>query len=183
MRFPESMSQSVEIRTAPSLCSLTSAIAEDSFSSGSPEVWLSTTDDALSIWSAKNSPKFFIYMRHFFASTTAAHTFISSLSSPRETTAFTISDSFPTPDGSIIIRSGENSSITFSRAFEKSPTRVQHMQPEFISVISMPESLKKPPSIPICPNSFSIRTIFSPEYASFISFFISVVLPAPRKPE
>ena len=55
--------------------------------------------------------------------------------------------------------------------------------PEFISRISMPESFKKPPSIPISPNSFSIRTTFSPAIASFRSFFINVVFPAPRKPE
>jgi len=41
----------------------------------------------------------------------------------------------------------------------------------------------KPPSMPISPNSFSIRTIFSPLKASWISFLISVVLPAPKKPE
>ena len=57
------------------------------------------------------------------------------------------------------------------------------MHPEFISRISMPESFKKPPSIPISPNSFSIRTTFSPAIASFRSFFINVVFPAPRKPE
>ena len=57
------------------------------------------------------------------------------------------------------------------------------MQPEFISRISMPASFKKPPSIPICPNSFSIRTTFSPEIASFKSCLINVVFPAPRKPE
>ena len=57
------------------------------------------------------------------------------------------------------------------------------MQPEFISLICTPESLRKPPSMAISPNSFSISTIFSPVYASAISFLISVVLPAPRKPE
>ena len=49
--------------------------------------------------------------------------------------------------------------------------------------ISMPASFKKPPSMPICPNSFSIRTTFSPEIASFKSCLINVVFPAPRKPE
>ena len=105
------------------------------------------------------------------------------LSSFRFLTAKITSDSLPTPDGSIRIRSGLNSSITFSIAFEKSPTRVQHMQPEFISLISMPASLRNPPSIPISPNSFSINTIFSPLYASSISFLISVVFPAPKNPE
>jgi len=65
----------------------------------------------------------------------------------------------------------------------KSPTSEQQMQPEFISVTSMPASFIKPPSMPISPNSFSIRTTFSPESASLSSFLISVVLPAPRKPE
>ena len=36
------------------------------------------------------------------------------------------------------------------------------MQPEFISVTSMPASFMKPPSTPISPNSFSMRTSFSP---------------------
>ena len=65
----------------------------------------------------------------------------------------------------------------------KSPTKEQQMHPEFISRISIPESFKNPPSIPISPNSFSIRTTFSPAIASFRSFFINVVFPAPRKPE
>ena len=57
------------------------------------------------------------------------------------------------------------------------------MQPEFISVISIPASFKKPPSMPISPNSFSISTTCSPFHASFKSFWINVVFPAPRKPE
>ena len=57
------------------------------------------------------------------------------------------------------------------------------MQPEFISLISMPASFKKPPSMPISPNSFSMRTSFSPFRASSSSFLMRVVLPAPKKPE
>ena len=57
------------------------------------------------------------------------------------------------------------------------------MQPEFISVISTPASFRNPPSMPISPNSFSMRTSFSPWYASSISFLMRVVLPAPRNPE
>ena len=57
------------------------------------------------------------------------------------------------------------------------------MQPEFISLICTPASFKKPPSMPISPNSFSISTIFCPAQTSAISFLISVVLPAPRNPE
>ena len=82
-----------------------------------------------------------------------------------------------------MILSGANCFITSFNAMPKSPTKVQHIHPEFISVICMPESFKNPPSIPISPNSFSIRTIFSPLKASAISFLIRVVLPAPRNPE
>ena len=57
------------------------------------------------------------------------------------------------------------------------------MQPEDISEISTPASLRKPPSTLISPNSFSISTSFSPWYASEISFLIRVVLPAPKKPD
>ena len=39
------------------------------------------------------------------------------------------------------------------------------MQPEFILSICTPESLRKPPSMAISPNSLSISTIFSPVYA------------------
>ena len=83
----------------------------------------------------------------------------------------------------MMIRAGAKRSITSFNAFPKSPTREQQMHPEFISVILTPASFKKPPSIPISPNSFSISTICSPANASLISFFINVVFPAPKKPE
>ena len=57
------------------------------------------------------------------------------------------------------------------------------MQPEFISLISIPEFFKNPPSMPISPNSFSISTSFSFANASLRSFFINVVFPAPKNPE
>ena len=57
------------------------------------------------------------------------------------------------------------------------------MHPEFISEISTPASRRNPPSMPISPNSFSMRTIRSPFSASSSSFLMRVVLPAPRKPE
>ena len=98
-------------------------------------------------------------------------------------TALITSDNFPTPDGSIIILSGAYLSITSFNAVPKSPTKEQHIQPEFISVISTPASFKNPPSIPISPNSFSIKTNFSPLRPSSNSFLIRVVLPAPKKPE
>ena len=77
-------------------------------------------------------------------------------------TAVTISESFPTPEGSIRMRSGAKRSTTSRMEARKSPVREQQMQPEFISVTSMPASCMKPPSMPISPNSFSIRTSFSP---------------------
>ncbi len=81
------------------------------------------------------------------------------------------------------ILSGWYFSTTSLRDAPKSPTREQQIQPEFISRISIPASFRKPPSIPISPNSFSIRTTCSSFKASFKSFLISVVFPAPRKPE
>jgi hypothetical protein len=57
------------------------------------------------------------------------------------------------------------------------------MQPAFSSLIWMPDSFKKPPSMPISPNSFSMSTTFWPAKDSLMSFLIRVVLPAPRKPE
>ena len=74
-------------------------------------------------------------------------------------------------------------SITSFKDFSKSPTSEQQIQPEFISLISIPASFKNPPSIPISPNSFSIRTTCSPLNASFKSFLINVVFPAPKNPE
>ena len=73
--------------------------------------------------------------------------------------------------------------ITSFREVPKSPTREQQMQPEFISRISIPDSFRKPPSMPISPNSFSIRTTCSPFNASDSNFLINVVFPAPRKPD
>ena len=81
------------------------------------------------------------------------------------------------------MRSGWNWASTSFRALLKSPTREQQMQPEDISEIWTPDSFRKPPSMLISPNSFSIRTSFSPGKASASSFLMRVVLPAPRKPE
>ena len=138
---------------------------------------------AFSTWLLKNSPKFFIYILHLLASTTVVKPLSISSSDCTPCTARMTSLSLPTPEGSMRMRSGWNCASTFCSASAKSPTRLQQMQPEFISLICTPESLRKPPSMAISPNSFSISTIFSPVYASAISFLISVVLPAPRKPE
>ena len=108
---------------------------------------------------------------------------VTSISAATSLTAFMTSESLPTPDGSMITRSGLYLVSTSARDFPKSPTREQQMQPLFISRISIPESFKNPPSMPISPNSFSIKTTCSPEMASSSSFLIKVVLPAPRKPD
>ena len=118
------------------------------------------------------------------ASTTAVALFnVTSAFVATSSTAFLTSESFPTPDGSIKIRSGWYFSNTSCKDAPKSPTKEQQIHPEFISFISMPASFKKPPSIPICPNSFSIKTTCSPFNDSFNNFLIRVVFPAPKKPE
>ena len=117
-------------------------------------------------------------------SATVAQPFSSrSCSLEASSTTLRMSLSLPTPEGSIRMRSGWYVSISSARALEKSPTSVQQMQPEFSSVTWMPESFMKPPSMPTSPYSFSSRTTFSPSKAPPRSFLISVVLPAPRKPE
>ncbi len=124
-----------------------------------------------------------MYIRHFPASATVVRPFKRISSSSTLRTAVIMSESLPTPDGSMRIRSGLNCSMTLWSAARKSPVRLQQIQPEFSSLTATPASFIKPPSMPISPNSFSMRTSFSPAYASAISFLISVVLPAPRKPE
>ena len=81
------------------------------------------------------------------------------------------------------MRLGENCFFTSFSAVAKSPTKEQQMQPEDISDTCTPLSFKKPPSMLISPNSFSMSTSFSPSKASFSSFLMRVVLPAPKKPE
>ena len=98
-------------------------------------------------------------------------------------TALTTSESLPTPDGSIIILSGLYFSISSFKDVSKLPTSEQQIQPELISLISMPESFKKVPSIPISPNSFSIRATLSFLKELSNNFLIRVVLPAPKNPE
>ena len=66
------------------------------------------------------------------------------------------------PDRILIEPSGVGKLSDMRSAARKSPVRLQQMQPEFISVTSMPASFMKPPSTPISPNSFSMRTSFSP---------------------
>ena len=119
---------------------------------------------------------------HFPPSTTVA-TILILRGSSTFSIALIISESLPTPDGSIIILSGANFSTISFIDLEKSPTSEQQIQPELISLISTPLSFRNAPSTPISPNSFSMRTTFS--FLSLLSksFFIKVVFPAPRKPE
>ena len=171
------------------LCPRSISTQAASFSSLILPVRLKIIVPACSIWLMKNSPKFFIYILHFKASTTATALFNpTSASVTTSCTAFMTSESFPTPEGSIKIRSGSYVSSTSFKDAPKSPTKEQQIQPEFISLTSIPDSpipasFRKPPSIPISPNSFSINTTFVPASASFNSFLINVVLPAPRNPD
>ena len=163
--------------------SLSNATAVATFSSEALPVCERMIQPAFSTWSLKNSPKFFIYILHLLASTTVQKALSFASSSFAFATALITSESLPTPDGSMMMRSGAYCAATCCNALEKSPTSEQQIQPEFISVTLIPASCKKPPSIPISPNSFSISTTFSPLYASWISFLINVVFPAPKKPE
>ena len=148
--------------TAVELCSRSIATHCSSLLSLMPLVRLRTMVPAFSTWLHQNSPKFFIYIRARVASTTVVKLPGTRSLSPRSCTARITSLSLPTPLGSMSTRSGLYSALTFSRASAKSPTRLQQMQPELISRISMPASFKKPPSTAISPNSFSISTSFSP---------------------
>jgi len=124
-----------------------------------------------------------MYILYLLASTTVVKPLSSILSLLRSWTAMMTSDSLPTPDGSMSMRSGSYCSITSLSALPKSPTSVQQMQPATISLIFTPDSLRNPVSTPISPNSFSMSTMFLFSYPSDMSFLMSVVLPAPRKPE
>ena len=169
---------------APRLCSLNISTAFCTFPVSATSVRLNTIVPAFSTWLLKNSPKFFIYILHLLASTTVTALFRrTSRSFATLRTAFITSDNLPTPEGSIITRSGWYLVNTSWRDFPKSPTSEQQIHPEFISRISIPESFKKPPSIPISPNSFSMSTTCSPATASCNSFLIKVVFPAPKNPE
>ena len=127
-----------------------------------PLVRESTMAPAFSTWLHQNSPKFFMYILARVASTTVVKEPGTRSGSPTPCTARMTSESLPTPEGSMRMRSGANWVLTFLSASAKSPTRLQQMQPELISVISTPASFKKPPSTEISPNSFSMRTSFSP---------------------
>ena len=175
------------IIVALALCSRSNATASLSFSSDTFCVLERIIVPAASTWLMKNSPKFLMYILHFETSTTTTAAFkvtsvIFSLDS-RSATALITSESLPTPEGSMRILSGEYVLITSFNEAPKSPTNEQQIHPEFISLISIPASLRNPPSIPISPNSFSMRTTFSLLRTSLSIFWINVVFPAPRNPE
>ena len=160
---PLSCSQGVVMTTASGFASRMICSAVLSLSSLMAAVRLRMMQAAFSIWFAKNSPKFFMYIFALEASTTVVKPLSTMESSSAATpcTALMTSDSLPTPEGSMRMRSGWYCAMTCLRASLKSPTREQQMQPEFISVISMPASFRKPPSTEISPNSFSMSTSFS----------------------
>ena len=97
--------------------------------------------------------------------------------------ALNISLSFATPVGSTIILFGENLFIISSIEDRKSPDELQQIHPAVISSTSTPVFFNISVSIPTFPNSFSKTTIFSSLYPSVTSFFIRVVLPAPKNPD
>ena len=160
--MPSSSVHGVVTIVAVGFFSRSSATAASSFSGRMPSVRERMMALAFSTWLLKNSPKFFMYILHLFASTTVVKPLSTSSSDCTPCTARMTSLSLPTPEGSMRMRSGWNCASTFCSASAKSPTRLQQMQPEFISLICTPESLRKPPSMAISPNSFSISTIFSP---------------------
>ena len=160
--LPSSSSQGVVTMTAVGLWERSISTTAASLLSPMPFVRLRTMVPAFSTWLHQNSPKFFMYILARVASTTVVKLPGTSSASPRSCTARMTSLSLPTPLGSMSTRSGLYSALTFSRASAKSPTRLQQMQPELISRISMPASFKKPPSTAISPNSFSMSTSFSP---------------------
>ena len=106
MLFPSSKDQGVVINAASLLCSRISLTASSTFDSFTVSVCESIIDDAFSIWSLKNSPKFFIYILHFPLSTTVAKQLITASFDVTSLTARITSESLPTPEGSIIILSG-----------------------------------------------------------------------------
>ena len=68
---PVSCCQGVVTSVAFALCARTSSTALASFSSPAMSAWVKIMQLAVSIWSLKNSPKFFMYILHFAASTIA----------------------------------------------------------------------------------------------------------------
>ena len=105
--FPSSLSHGVVTIVALSLCSRIRAIQVFSFSSEILPVRLRIMVPACAIWLMKNSPKFLMYILHLEASTTATALFsTTSFSSMTFCTALITSESLPTPEGSIRIRSG-----------------------------------------------------------------------------
>lgn len=106
--------------------------------------------------------------------------FISNRSGYLRQIAF-ISDSLPTPDGSIRILSGSKAFLISFIEEAKSPATEQHMQPAFISLTDRPSLSRMAPSMLTSPNSFSMMTVLEKSSASLINFLMNVVLPDPKK--
>ena len=102
-----SSSQGVVMMRALALCSRSRATHFSILSWVVSWVRLRMMVSALSIWSMKNSPKFFAYMRHLPTSATVAQP-ASAIAWVFDTSSTTrrISESLPTPEGSISTRSG-----------------------------------------------------------------------------
>ena len=123
-----------------------------------------------------------LYIKYLLASTIVIERFISKRSGYLRQIAF-ISDSLPTPDGSIRILSGLKIFLMSFIELAKSSATEQHIQPAFISLTESPSLSRMVPSILTSPNSFSMMTVLEKSSDSLISFLIKLVLPDPRKPD
>ncbi len=105
--LPSNCARGVVIIVALSLCSLISLTHSCTLAASALSVLLKIIVPAYSIWLMKNSPKFLIYIFALEASTTATALFTcTSRSAATSSTARSTSESFPTPEGSIRMRSG-----------------------------------------------------------------------------
>ena len=104
--MPSSSVQGVVTIVAVGFFSRSSATAASSFSGRMPSVRERMMALAFSTWLLKNSPKFFMYILHLFASTTVVKPLSTSSSDCTPCTARMTSLSLPTPEGSMRMRSG-----------------------------------------------------------------------------
>ena len=106
LALPSNWLQGAVTIVAESFFSFSSCTQAANFSSEIPSVCERIIQPAFSTWSLKNSPKFFIYILHFPASTTVQKAFNEASSKLALATALITSLSLPTPEGSMTIRSG-----------------------------------------------------------------------------
>lgn len=104
--LPSSSVHGVVTIVAVGFFSRSSATAASSFSGRIPSVRERMMALAFSTWLLKNSPKFFMYILHLFASTTVVKPLSTSSSDCTPCTARMTSLSLPTPEGSMRMRSG-----------------------------------------------------------------------------